>query len=315
MSVHYRVGEGMSFATSGISSSGYSESALRFGLMDIKPIQVIETIKKFGVKFRRITRTFESLEPSKSFSDLVYFDNEAIFGSIETPEWFDARELIKVYSQHSIEGFEKDTDLQREIENVREAERKGRPLLSFTQYVRQRFESQIDKYLEIEAHRFLASNFPFSVYNKFVVLDNTYSDFLKILEDIVRMHEFRASTSRNFRMYEKRLGEMKREISPLIEQFDKCAFSCSRLKKYISVWNSRDYKEIFYPDFLDIKNVDFSVFEKLSENSNTQLVETRQLLLRYKPEFLHKEFDLKDPTTKMFGKLVMLPQSSYSLKS
>jgi len=305
----------MSFATSGISSSGYSESALRFGLMDIKPIQVIETIKKFGVKFRRITRTFESLEPSKSFSDLVYFDNEAIFGSIEIPKWFDARELVKVHSQNSIEGYEKDADLQREIENVRKAERKGRPLLSFTQFMRQRFESKRDRYLEIEAHRFLTSNFPFSVYNKFVVLDNTYHDFLKILEDIVRMHEFRASTSRNFRMYEKRIDEMKRGISPLIEQFDTCAFSCSRLKKYISIWNSKDYKEIFYPEFLDIKNVDFSVFEKLGKDCNTQLAETRRLLLRYNPEFLHRELDSEDPTTKMFGQLVMLPQSSYSLRS
>lgn len=315
MHVYYRVGGELAFTTSGVSSSGFSGSALRFGLMDIKPLQVVETIKKFGMKFRRVTRTFESLNPSKSYTDLVYFGNEAIFGTIEIPKWFDAEKLIRAYSKRSIQNYEKDKELQREVEKMRESKRKGRPLLSFTQFMIERFESKRDNYLEMEAHRFLNSNLPLSFYNKLVVLDNTFYNFLKVVEEIVRMHEFLADRSRSFPLYSKRIEKMKRIISPLIDQLDKCYHSNSCLKKYVSIWNTRDYEEIFYPKFLDIKKLDFSVFEELSENASMRLRETREFLLRYSPDLLHKKLDLKDPTTKMFGKLVMLPQSSYRLES
>jgi hypothetical protein len=301
----------LAFTTTG-SSIGYSETALRFGLMNIKPIQVVETIKRFGVKFKRVTRGFDTLTPSKSYSDLVSFKNEAILGSIEIPEWFDATKLIEVYSQRSIDSFKNDEELQKEIETLRKAERIGRPLLSFAQYIRQRFESEMEEYLEIEAHRFLNSNLPLSFYNKLVVFDKTYCNFLKILEDIVRMYEFRASASRNFAMYQKTINKMKKQIAPLIDQVDQAGFAVSRLKKYVSIWNSKDYSEIHYPKYLDIKKVDLSLFEELTLDCNKRLIETRELMLEYNENALQQEIDFKDTTTKMFGKLLMLPSTSYT---
>ena len=303
----------MAFATSGAPSIGYSGSALRYGLVDIRPIRVVETIKRFGLKFQRVTRTFESLRPSRSFADLVTFENEAIFGTIEIPKWFDAEKLVKTFSQHSIESYENDTELKEAVESVRKAQRKGRPLLSFVQLINNRFESKRDHYLEIEAKKFLNSNFPLSFYNKLVVFDNTYFTFLKVLEDAVRLCEFRASVARNFDMYKKKINEMKRYISPILDQVDDCSFSYSRLKKYVSIWNSRDYKEIFDPKFLDMKNVDSSIFDKLCNDYSTKLIETRQNLLRYSPEYLQKELDSDKSTKNMFSKLVMLPSSSLSL--
>ena len=303
----------MALSTSGAPLVGYSGSALRYGLMDIKPIEVVETIKRFGLKFRRVTRTFELLKPSRSYADLVTFENEAIFSTIEIPKWFDADKLVKIFSQQAIESYEKDTELKEAVENVRKAKRKGRPLLSFTQFMRHKFESQRDSYVELEAKRFLSSNFPLTYYNKLVVFDNTYYDFVKILEDKVRIYEFRASCSRNFRMYEKKLAEMKRYLSPILDKMDNCFFSYTRLKKYVAIWNSKDYEEIFRPKFLDFKNVDSSEFEKLHNDYNTKLRETRRFLLRYNSEIFHKELDSKESTTNMFGKLVMLPSSSLSL--
>jgi hypothetical protein len=315
MYMYNGVGEELAFSTSGLSSAGVPESALRFGLMDIQPMQVVDTIKKFGVKFKRITTKFQSLKPSQSYSDLVYFENEAIFGSIEVPEWFDANRLIKTYSERSIQRYKKDEELQREIEKIRKAKRIGRPLLSFTQFVIEKFQASRERYLESEAHRFLNSNLPLSFYNKLVVSDNTYYDFLRIVEDIVRMCEFRAETSRNFDMYTRNISIMKKQLSPLIDQMDKCCFAESRLKRYVSIWNSKDYGEVLYPKFLDIGKVDFSTFEQLSEDYNTRLKEVRECLLHHNQKILRKERDLKDPTTKMLSKLVMLPQSSYRLES
>jgi hypothetical protein len=282
--------------------------------MDIKPIEVVETIKKFGLKFKKVTRTFELLRPVKSYEDLVTFQNEAVFNTIEIPEWFEAEKLVRIFSQHSIESYEKDIELKKAVENVRTSERKGRPLLSFIQFMKRRFESERDYYLELEAERFLNSNFPLSFYNKFVVFDNLYWDFLCILEDRVRWHEFRASSARNFLMYQKRIAEMKTEIGPIVDKLDECIFSLICLKKYIVVWNSKDYNEIFSPKFLNINNVDFSKFEELYNNFSIKLRETKELLLRFNPEILRREIDSKDYTTKMFGKLVTLPSSSLNLK-
>lgn len=294
--------------------SDYSGSALRFGLMEIKPVEVVETIKRFGLKFKRITRKFESLKPAQSFEDLVTFQNETIFGTMQIPKWFNADKLVEVFSQRSIEDYQKDAELKEMVEDVRKAKQKGRPLLSFTQFMRNRFESRRDHYLKLEAERFLNSNFPLSFYNKFVVFDNTYYDFLKTVEYKVRRYEFLASNARNFLMYQKRIAKMKRELSPLLDKLDECVFSCIYLKKYVSVWNSKDYKEALAPEFLDINNVDFSEFEKLCSNFNVKLREIREFMLHYNPEVLRKEVDSEEHTTKMFGKLVMLPSSSLNLK-
>jgi hypothetical protein len=300
--------------TLGISSIDYAGNSLRYGLMDIRPVEVVETIKKFGVKFRKITGTFEQLKPVKTYADLVNFENEAIFDSVEIPKWFDVDKLVKTYSQHSIEYYEKDTEFKKAVEEVKRAERKGRPLLSFVQFVRNRFESERNLYLEIEAQRFLRSNFPLSFYNKLVVFDNTYSDFLKILENKVRFSEFYASCARNFDMYEKKISEMQRIVSPIIDQMDTCFFQYTRLKKYVSIWNAKDYSDVFDPKYLDIKNVDFSELGRLLKEYDARLKETRGLLLRQDPEILSTRIDPKDSTAKMFGKLVMLPSDSLNIK-
>lgn len=303
----------MALATSGSTSIGYNGSALRFGLVDIKPIKVIENIKRLGLKFRRTVTAFESLQPSKSYVDLVTFDNHKIIGTIGIPEWFEAEKLVKAFSQHTIESYEKDTELKEAVENIRKAERKGRPLLSFVQFMKNRFESKKDYYLEVEAERFLNSNFPLSFYNKLVVFDNTYYAFLNILEDTVRLHEFRASVSRSFDLYKKRFYRMKRHIIPVLDQVDSCWFSYDRLKKYVLIWNSKDYEKLFEPEFLDAKNVDSSEFEELFNDYNRKLTETRQFLLGHNPKFLTKKLDSDKSTTDMFSKLVLFPSSSLSL--
>lgn len=304
----------MTFTTSRATSIDYKGSALRYGLIDIRPIEIVETIKKFGLKFKRTIRTFESIKPPESYADLVTFQNETIFGTIEMPKWFDADKLVKTFSQCSIDSYENDIEFKKMAENVKKAERKGRPLLLFVQFAKNRLESSRDCYLEAEAERFLESNFPLSFFNKLVVFDNTYYDFVKILEERVRIGEFYASCARNLDMYKKKFAQMRRTISPIIDQMDKCYFSYDRLKKYVLVWNAKDYKEVLNPKFLDFKNLDFSEFEKHYNDYNMMLQETREFLLRYNSDILVKELVSKESTTNMFSKLVMLPSSSKTLE-
>ena len=292
-----------------------SSGPLRYGLLDIKPIQIVETIKKCGLKFRRITRKFEPISSSKSYADLMKEENEAIFSVIRTPEWFNPQELTSLFSQYSIDRYEKDSELKEAVQRLRTSERKDRPLTSFAQFMKQRFESRREGYLEIEAQRFLNSNLPLSFYNKFCVFDNTYYEFVKIIENIVRKEEAFASVARSFSMSEKIFAQMKRKITPFLDQLDACAFSSTCLKKYLLVWNSKDYKEIFSPEFLDMKNVDFSELNILRASFNTELREFRELLLTSNPNVFQKEIDSSDHTRQLFGKLVMLPPSRLSLES
>jgi len=293
--------------------SDYSGSALRFGLIHIRPIQVVETVKKSGIKFQRTSRRFESIKSPKSYEELVNLQNETIFSTIQVPDWFDVNKLVDVFSQDNISRYEQDEELKEMVENVKNTERKGRPLLNFIQFMRKRFETRKDHYVEIEANRFLRSNFPLSFYTKFVVYDKTYYSLLKVLEDIVRLYEFQASSARSFIMYEKKINELKRKISPILDNLDQCVFSCSCLKRFTMVWNSREYIEVTNPEFLDVEKVDKMEFQRLSGIFNSKIREVRGFLLHYNPDFLFKEIDSQDNTTKMFGKLLMFPSSSFKI--
>jgi len=280
--------------------------------MDIKPVEVVETVKRFGIKFKRTFRRFETLRPAHSYSDLVTLKNELIFDKIDVPNWFDPEKLVKMYSQRSIEFYEKDDELKNAIEELRKSKQIGRPLLSFIRYMINRCESEREEDLEIEAKRFLHSNFPLSFYNKFAVLDNTYRDCLKVLEQIVRIHEFRARSGRNFTVYRRHINAMRRAASPIVDQIETCLFSASCLKKYVSIWNAKSYDEIHNPEFLDFGKIDYSKFEQLNNDFRITLKATRKLLLDFDSNILQREPKLEsEPTAKMFGKLVMLPSSSF----
>ena len=303
----------MSFSSFG-ASTGHSGSALRFGLVDIKPIEIVETIKRFGIKFRRTSRTLENLKPSQSYADYVTFENEAIFAKIDVPDWFETKKLINLYSKKEIMSYEKDTELKQAVEQARKSRKTGRPLLSFTQFIIRRYESYREEYLEAEATRFLLSNFPLSFYNKFVVFDNTFYDFLKILEHTVRFHEFRASTGRSFEVYRRHIEAMKKSLNPILDQMDTCIFLASCLKRYVTLWNAESYDKLSRVEFWDIGKIDYSKFERLNNEFRMKLTETREFLLRHDPKFLQKELNLEDnPTARMFGKLIMLPSSSLAV--
>ena len=299
------------FSTSGIPAD-YSGSTLRFGLVDIKPVQVVETIKRFGLKLRTTTRSFQSLKPSQSFEDFVTFANEATFSKIDIPGRFQVDELVRLFSQRRVAVYESDTELKQVFENLRKSARIGRPLLAFTRFIMNRFESNRENYSRTEARRFLNSDFPLSFYNKFVVYDNTFYDFLRVLKRIVGTYESRASVARSFPMYSRQISEMKRILGPIIDQMDSCHFHKSCLKKYVIIWNSNSYDEIAEePEFLDSSRTDPSALKQLNYEFEMRLEETRRLLLEFDGHILQKELDPgTEPTRKMFAELTMLPSSS-----
>lgn len=305
------VGEDVTFSSSTATSlSGYSTNALRFGLVDIKPVEVIETIKRFGIKFKQITRRFESLKPSESFEDFITFQNEAIFNSVEIPQWFESEKLVEIFSKSSIDQYANDQELKQIIDGMKKTTRRGKPFLSFIQFMMERFESRRTNYLELEARNFLNSNLPLSFYNKIVVFDNTYYELLRILENIIRRYEVMASTARSTQLSFRHIERMKKAVGPIIDQLDGVLFSLLRLKKFVIIWNSKDYKEIFDHPFLDINKIDSSGFEKVNKDYNTKLSEIRAFLLNYDPNVFYKTLDSDPTTARMFGQLFSYPPSA-----
>jgi hypothetical protein len=288
-----------------------STSVLRYGLLDIKPIEIKETIKRAGIKFIRITRSLESINPQKSYFDFIKLNNEAIFSTIEIPKWFDVEKLIEIFTKRSISFYEADVELKNAVENLKKDKGKPKTLLTFVSFVQERFESAMTDSLQNEALRFLNSNFPLSFFSKFVILDYTILDYLKLLKKIVRHYEIKSNMPRariEFRIYSRVIENMKRQIAPLIDQMDACLFSYKCLKNYIDLWNSTSYEEIFKSKFLDANKLDSSKFNELYENFNSKHMETRKLLLDAAPEIFHRELSLEDePTARMFSKIVNLP--------
>lgn len=300
----------MTFNISSTPSIDYSGSSLRFGLLDIKPIEVVETVKKLGMKFRIVKRGFEQLKAPQTYSELVTFQHQTIINSLRIPDWFDADRLIKEFSQRSIETYENDVEFKKAIDELKKADRKDRPLTSFVQFAKNRFESEMELYLDIEAERFMNSNLPLSFYNKFVLFDNTYYDFIKILKKKVRRYESLANVSRNFDMYRKKIREMKSAISPLIGQIDVCFLEVLRLKKYVTIWNSKDYNEIQNPKFLDINNLNYSEFENLFNSYNAKLTETRRFLAKSDEEMLQRHlYPIENATKEVFSRLITIDRS------
>ena len=137
----------MAFGNVSSASIGYSGSSLRYGLLEIKPVEFKETIKRAGLKFQRVIRRFETPQQPQTYSDIVTFQYEAILNSIKIPDWFDSTRLVKELSQHAIEAYEKDTEYKKAVEEIKNNKSQiARPLLSFVQFAKTRFESEIDNY-------------------------------------------------------------------------------------------------------------------------------------------------------------------------
>lgn len=301
----------MSFGSISTSSIGYSGSSLRFGLLDLKPVELRETIKRAGIKFQTIVRRFDSIKSPATYNDMILNQNEAIFASISVPKWFDSEKLTKEYTRFANENYEQDTEFKNAVENIKKSKGKiGKPLLSFVVLAKNKFNSEIDSYFEVESDRFIRSNLPLSFYNSLTSFDDTYQKFLMILENRVRHFEFRAQCARNFQMYEKIIAGMKKNIGPVIDQVDATFLQYFRLKHYLSIWNSKNYQEIIDPKYIDIKNFDYQEFTRIANDYYASLNQTRNILLSESSSLLVDNSPKEDITRNLFNDLLTLPTGS-----
>ena len=294
------------------SLSGPVHTALRYGLVDIEPFEISKIVKKFGLRFRVTERGFRPSTPSKDFEELVFAKYSNLFQTIEVPEIFDVDVLVEVISKAHVKAYERDEEIKKAIEEIRDAQRKCRPLLNFIRLLRRRRESAFSRGLRRYASRFLKSNFPLSFFTKLATFDSLIIDFLQIMEGIVRIYEFKASAARNFQRYQRIIKEMQRKLIPIIDELDLCDLAYLRLKWYVYLWNSEDYEDIFEPKFLDLNRVDLFEFQDLLRIYEEQLMSSRRVLWRYYKDpmlvsLCRKEIAIKGEAKSIFANLLVFP--------
>jgi hypothetical protein len=212
--------------------------------------------------------------------------------------------LANLYTEDLIQDYKNDEEIRQVLENMKKQKRKERPFLSFMEFMKERFEAKRSHFLEIEAKTFLNSNLPLSFYSKIVVHINTYYEFLKIVEHIVRINETKACLARNSQLYYRHIQRMKQEIGPIIDKMDAITFSLDCLKKFVKVWNCSDYDELFKSTFLDMEKIDSSGLEQVTREYYSKLKESRGFLLQHDPYVFQRALTSDPNTSKMFGQIL-----------
>lgn len=304
----------MTFTSGATTSLGYSSSTLRFGLMDIKPVEVKETFKRWGMKFRRVGIRYEPLRPTESYEDFMILTNSNILSRIPLPERFEQKKLVDMFTKAAVKQYNNDKEFQAAVAQLKEKRAKdsGKSLTSFVSFMKGRFERELQGYFESEAASFMKSNFPLSFFSKLTLMDNTYLAFLMITERIVRRCEILATlpgTRRPADSLKSRVEEMKRVLSPIIGMMDECEDSYFSIKRYVTIWNAEDYGDIANPEFLDKAKLDPKSFTELQATYLNSLSSARTTLFQlsklYAPEAFEMKIDFSDPTIRLLSRLLV----------
>lgn len=298
------IGEKMS-----ISSIEYPSSALRYALLNVKPIPFEEIVKIKGIKFKKKGIRYE---PEKQrfdkIEDFVTFRYEQIFSRMPIPESFCPEHIFDHFVSTTIKKIEEDKELKKELE------KKEKSLFGFVDFIKKRFENNVVDYYMSEANRFHRSNLPLSFFAQTSMFINTYQKYLSLVKRIVRRYEILPSLRgvRNpLRAHEYHLNSMKRVLAPLIDRMDLFCIDALSLKLYVIIWSAETLEEIEDPSFLDIKKLDPNYFQEYLTSYSTQLKNIRKLIfkmsMKYDPEIFNKEIEPANSVTTMLSKLLSPP--------
>ncbi len=284
-------------------------SALRYGLLTIKPIPIEEIVKLKGRKYIKKGISFQQDEQKKTefekFEDFVNFRYAQIFEKMPLPEQFNAEEVIKHFISISLENVKKDKDF---IEHL---ERKERSLHSYIKFIKDRFERRMTDFFEAEADRFLNSNLPLTFSIQSSMFINTYFKYLLLVTRVVRRFEILTNlpgVRNKIKTTNTELTSMQKELAPIIDKMDLCSIEYATLNLYMQIWSANTCEEIDNPKFIDSRKFEPAYFEEFSLRYDQELKSTRKLLFEISRKFEPELFDVKPATETstnlMLGKLL-----------
>jgi hypothetical protein len=282
-------------------------SALRYGLLNVKPIPINEFVKIKGMRFRKKGIAFEPQKETQfeSIDDFISFRYGLALGTMPIPDYFSREQVLDHFIAEAIKRLKEDKEFMEQIE------KREKSLYEFVGFIKERFDNHLAGYFQAEAYRFLNSNLPLSFFAKTSMYINTYQKYLSLVKRIVRRFQIKSNLPgiRNkFNETEKQLNIMKSQLSPLIDKMDLCSNASMSLKLFVTTWSAEKLEEIGNPKFLDINKLDQTYFQEYCLTYDSEIKNMRRMLFdvakRFEPELFAKEIVSENSTSLMLSKLL-----------
>ena len=297
-------------------------SALRYGLLKVKPIPFEESVKIKGIRYKKSGIRFEQEQGYKKsgirfeqeqekksefdkFEDFVNYRYENIFQKMPIPERFSKEKLLEHFIIQSISNAKKDKEFVQHIEN------KEKSLLDYVSFIKERFDSRMESYYQADASLFINSNLPLSFFTKSSLFINTYNRYLTLVKRVVRRFEIRSNlpgVRNHMRTTEQELKFMQKELSPLIDKMDLCTAEYTSLNLYIILWSANTLEEIDHPRFVDYKRLDQTYLQEFSMTYDSELKSVRRMMndisKNYEPDLFAAQTEQETSTSLMLSKLL-----------
>jgi len=281
-------------------------SALRYALLNIRPVPFEEIKRIRGIKFKIKGIRYEKEKQFNKIEDFVSFRYEQIFRRMPMPKRFRFEDIFERFVNNTINILKEDKELESELK------KKEKSLLGFVNYIKRRFERNLPNYYMSEADRFSRSNLPLSFFVQTSMFINTYQKYLSLVRRIVRRYEIRSNLGGvrdTLRSHEQHLNSMKKVLAPLIDEMDLFLISILSLKLYVNIWSAENLEEILDPKFVDINKLNPYYFQEYLTNYDNELKKIRQLIFQmsreYDPEIFKQEIASDSSTTTMLSKLLL----------
>ena len=291
------------------ASIEYPSSALRYALLNVRPIPFEEIKKIRGIKFKIRGIRYEPEKQFDKIEDFITFRYGQIFSRMPMPESFRPEEIFERFVNATIKKIKEDKELREQLKGL---EKKEKSLLGFVDFIKRRFESNLHDYYLSEADRFLRSNLPLSFFVQTSMFYNTYQKYLALVKRIVRRYEILSSlrgVRDPLRSHEYQLANMKKVLAPLIDRMDLFCIDALSLKLYVIIWSAETLEDIENPTFIDINKLDPNYFQEYLTNYEIQLKNVRKLIFQmsreYDPEIFKKEVVSDNSVTTMLSKLLL----------
>jgi len=281
-------------------------SALRYGLLSVKPIPFEELVKIKGIKYKRTGIRYEPQQQSQfeKFEDFVSFRYEQVMSRMPIPEGFSREQILTHFIAEAIKRAKEDKEFMERIE------KKEGSLLDFVSFIKERYDKHVSEYFQSEAYRFLNSNLPLSFFTQTSMYINTYQKYLALVQRIVRRYEILSGlpgVRNRLKKAENELGIMKKELSPLIDKMDLCSSGSLSLKLYVLIWSAEKIEEIDSPKLLNVNKLDQTYFQEYCLTYNAEIKNMRKMLFnvskRFEPTLFEKDI-VANPTSMMLSKLL-----------
>jgi len=292
-------------------------SALRLGMLDVKPVIETSIKKLWGVTLKERKVTLRPLERRiESLPEFAELLGENLAERITLPERFHPEEFTRFMTKTFQSAIEEEPDLKNKLEELLGSKRRGLDrTYRFMEFMEEMHKDRLPRYLEAEAAAFLNSDFPLSVSADFVAFHRTYSHLIHHVAERTRYYTRWISLHRSLddqRVMNKYLQGSRSELGPIVDQYDKFTFSFLALKIYINACNSESYDDLRGEKFLSLKKVDDEKFDTLHRELVTNVSESRKLLVGARSidrstidELFGRNVETDDPTFNMIREVLV----------